>query len=474
MKLILLILIFLSFMLSQKAYSKEEIIGHIDKNKTNILNLEDIFLSIEKSFPVFEITKIEKTISQNRLLSLQGNFDTYLTAKNSFIPLGYYTNNYFDFYIKQNTTLWGTTFFGGWRNGIGKFPSYEGKKETLSFGEFRFGLEIPILKNGFIDKNRTNLIKAQIEININDLKIIQKRNELFRKASEKYFKWVSAGNKYLIAEDLLNLSQKRMQYLEESYKLGITDKINVLENKRAIYQRQQKLLIAQRDYKQASFELSMFFRDEIGQIIDLEKYNFPTKYKIEEDLKKFNPLKDFENSLYKNPELKIVEEKISKQKVELLLSENQINPSLDFQIALSQDIGPGSETKQPFEIDIGVYFSYPFQQREYTGKIQEIKNQIKQIELEKNFIKETYLNDIKISFNNLKTNLENYNISKLEYNLARELQELESERFKLGNSDIIILNIREQNTADAVERKINAITDLLKSIIDYNAILYNL
>lgn len=470
----LLIIILLILFSIENSIAKEEIIGYIDKNKTNILKLEDLFISIENSFPIFKIAQIEKNISENKLLSLQGNFDTYIVAKNDSIPLGYYRNNYSDFYIKQNTTLWGSTFFGGWRNGLGKFPAYEGKKETLSFGELRLGFEIPLLKNGFIDKNRTNLVKAQIEININDLKIIQKRNELFQKSSEKYFKWVATGNKYLISQDLLNLAQKRMKDLEESYKLGIIDKINVLENKRAIYQRQQKLLISQRDYKQASFELSMFFRNDLGQIIDLEKYNFPTKYKIQENLEKYNPSKDFENSMYKNPELKIIQEKISKQNAELLLNENQINPALDFQMALSQDIGSGSETKQPFELDFGIYFSYPFQQREYTGKIEENKNQIKQLELEKTFIKDSFLNDIKISFNNLKTNLENYNISKLEYNLAKELQELESERFKLGNSDILILNIREQNTADAGERKVNAFTDLLKSVIDYNAVLYNL
>jgi len=469
---ILFILIFSYFFIfftDKNTFAKNK-----EQEKKKILTLEMVFSQTEKSFPGLDLVRIDEKIASNRLLGLQGLFDTTITSKNTISPFGYYNNGYLDLYINQPTTLWGTTFFSGWRNGFGKFPVYEGKKETLSLGEFRAGFELPLLKDGEIDKNRTSLAKAEVDLQIAKLKILEKRNKTLKSVGEKYWKWVATGNKYLIAKNVLNIAEKRIKDLEISFKSGLISKMDLLENQRSIFQRQQKLIIEERDFRSAATELSFYFRGEDGTPLNPEDYNYPLIYDLENLSEKYHPEADLTRVLKNNPEYLVLEEKINKINLEVLLYRNQLSPSLDLQFAISQDIGSGSQTRQPFELDAGIYFSYPFQLREYSGRLKEAENDLKKLNLEKQLFSDNLLNELKVAYYQITSGWQNYQNACQEYELANKLQIMENERVLLGNSDLLILNLREQNTADAASRKVTSFTDFLQAVLSYESLVYNL
>jgi len=437
------------------------------KKEPQIITLQEVFNSVNKTFPLLEIAKQEKKISENILLSSQGAFDTSLNIRGIVEPLGYYNYSNLNVSIKQPTTFWGTNVFGGWRIGLGKYPIYEGKLETNSLGEFRAGLEIPLLKNGFTDRRRINIQKSEIENQIAELKIFTKIIESYQKSSDKYWKWISAGNRQIISEDLLKMALKRDKDISQSVKLGQSAPIESLENKRAIFQRKQQLINSERIFSQSSNELGIYLRDNNSKTFIPKIDNVQKTFKNIKSPENFKLEKDLEFALDNNPELKIINLKIQQNEYELELAKNQNLPSLDLQLAISQDIGTGSETRVPFEFDTAIVFDLPFQMRVSQAKISEIENKIIQLNTEADFLKDNIITEVKNNYLLLKATFESVELARAELVLAKDLEKAEYEKFKLGDSTILIVNLREQAISDAAIREISSITDYFKSIIDY-------
>lgn len=435
----------------------------------NTLNIEDVYQLVDQQYPQVNITRKERVIADNKLLSSQGAFDTSFNAKSEVRPLGYYTNGWYDFYLEQPTTLWGMTFFSGWRTGLGKFATYEGKPETNLLGEYRTGFEIPLLKDGFTDRRRTNITQAQIKQNEADLKIVKKIIESRQQAASKFWKWVSAAKNYIITQNVLNIAILRDKNLQDSSKLGNIAPIELVENKRLIYQRQNSLISAERNLEQAANELSIYLRDKDGNTYTPKLSQVPTsiRYTKNKDI--------FENSLQKalnnNPELKIISNNLESMNAELNYLNNQRLPDINIAVAVSKDAGPGSETREPLVLDAGFRVKAPLWMRSAEGKINEQKAVIEQANLQYNFVKDQVKIDVKNVHIALDTAYKQIELAKQELELSIKLEQAEKEKFKLGDSNILFINIREQATAEAKIKEINAIINYNQVLADYKAVL---
>jgi len=438
----------------------------IEKNK---LTIEDIYQLVDQQYPQINITKKERIIANSKLLASQGAFDTVFNAKSETRPIGYYNNGWLDFYIEQPTTLWGATFFSGWRLGLGKFASYEGKPETNSLGEFRTGFEIPLLKDGFTDRRRTNIVQGELKQIEADLKLIRKILDSRQEASSKYWKWVSSAKNYTVLKNILNIAIIRDKNLQDTAKLGNISPIEVIENKRLIYQRQASLIAAERNLEQSANELSIYLRDNQGNpyIPDLEQ--IPDK--IDFSIKKDNFETSLEKAFKNNPDLKIIENNLESMKTELDYLYNQRLPDINIAMAISQDLGQGSETRRPFVFDAGLRIKAPLWMRSAEGKINEQKAIIELNELQNNFIKDQIKIEVKNIHIGLNTSYRQIQLAKQELELSIKLEESEKEKFKLGDSNILFINIREQATADSKIREFNAIVNYNQFLADYKTIL---
>jgi outer membrane protein TolC len=62
-------------------------------------------------------------------------------------------------------------------------------------------------------------------------------------------------------------------------------------------------------------------------------------------------------------------------------------------------------------------------------------------------------------------------ITDQEVKAAKELADGEAERFQAGDSNLIFVNLREQNAADAEIRQVDALLDYQRAMIAFEAIL---
>lgn len=434
------------------------------------LKIEDIYKSVNNFYPTVNITQLEKDIAGAKLLANEGLFDTTFNAKSDLRPVGYYRNSFYDFYVEQPTKLWGTRFFTGWRAGLGDFPDYEGKNITNSLGEFRTGFEIPLLKDGYTDRARTNIEQAKMKEQEAELKLLKKRVEVGQEAADKYWKWVSAAKNYIITKEIYNIALDRDNKIQESAKLGNIAPIEIIENKRIIFQRQASMISAQRNLDTASNELSIYLRDLKGNIVIPKLSQVPTVIKYE-------PLKaTLSESLRKaylnSPDLKLIDNNIESFNAEIFYLNNQRLPIVDLTAALSQDTGLGDKSRSPVVFETGFKVKAPLWMRNAEGKIKEQEIIINQKRIEYNLIKDKIRAEVNNAYIALKASLEQLDFAKQELELSISLEKAEKEKFMLGDSNLLFMNIREQAVADARMRQINAIISYNQTLAIYKATIY--
>ena len=231
------------------------------------LRLEQVIQSALESFPAVLAASKRQEMATGEKLAAEGGFDTIIKMYSRSSLAGQYQNENVDVGFEQPTEYWGTTFFGGYRRGVGKYPVYEGKSETATDGEVRAGVLIPLWRNRDIDRRRANLAQADLNQLIAGHEFDQQLLELERQASYRYWDWVLAGRRVGIARHLLDVAKARNGGLRDRIHLGDLPEIDAAENQRAVVEREERLVAAERALDQAAIQLSIFLRTSAGDTL---------------------------------------------------------------------------------------------------------------------------------------------------------------------------------------------------------------
>ncbi|HEX2570313.1 MAG TPA: TolC family protein, partial [Polyangia bacterium] len=222
------------------------------------LSLEEVIASVERRYPLLDAARAERRVADAELLAARGTFDPVWRTRFGGTAYGYYPSLRLDSWVEQPTPLWGATVIGGYRLGLGKFASYDGKQETNGGGELRLGLQVPLLRNGPVDRRRANIERAALGQSVADLNLLEQRLVAVRAASQRYWEWVAAGRRLAIARRLLQVAIARDAAVATRVERGDIPQIERTENARAILQREAQVVAAERALEQARIELSIY------------------------------------------------------------------------------------------------------------------------------------------------------------------------------------------------------------------------
>ncbi|MBF2054864.1 MAG: TolC family protein [Candidatus Sericytochromatia bacterium] len=413
------------------------------------LTLPEVIDQLRQDYP--PLMEVQAKVRQNegKLLEKEGGFDTKLKGKADSIPLGYYQHLALDTIVEQATPWWGTTFFSGYRLGQGNIADYDGKKNTLNLGEFRTGVNVPLLRNGPIDPLRAEISRLRLAVDIARLKARESELKFVSSALKAYWGWVEALQKERIATELLRLTQTRLEQLEAEIQLGKKPPIDRLENQRALLKRQNKLLDVQQKRQSKSLELGLFLTER-----NLPEQT-PTPFfpSVNNCMSTEVPLQQaVTDALEQRPERLSLSLQLAQNDVGLALAQNQFLPNLDLYLSLSQDIGEGDKNLAPLNLETGLKFDFPFQWRKAQGQTQQLEAERDQLQLQYDFVSESIRAEIAEARVVLNTSCQQIEMARQESELALKLAAAERERFALGGSDLFIVNLREQSAADAQDR----------------------
>lgn len=443
-----------------------------DPSTLALIRLDDVLASVEATYPLLTIAELDRTIAQATYLMAQGNFDFKVKAGSSFNEFGFYENQRFDAGFEQDTTLWGASFFGGYAISNGSFPSYSGGLQTQRDGEFKAGVLLPLLRGRPIDERRAELRSTDLGRSLANFNIDEQRVAFVLAASQSYWAWLAAGQRYAYAKELLDIATLRDNILREAATLGSIPQIEVTDNQRAILQRQSTVLSAERSLQKAAITLSLFLRDSAGNPY------IPTMQQLPRD---FPPparigLERVEDAtgaaLRRRPELQFLATQRAQVEVDRSLAQNDRNPNLDLELSFSRGLGdrPGASVfRGPEELKAGLFFNLPVQRRKATGKLQAAEAKVNQVRAKEQFQRDKIAADVRDSLLAVQLAYDRVNLLRQEVDVAKELQVLEKDRFDLGDSTLFLVNLREQATFDAEVRAVSALEDYFRSWASYQA-----
>ena len=447
------------------------------ESSSSPLTLTEVLDSAERSFPLLLAILQERGIAAGQRLAAEGAFDLNVQFRGS-LQDGTFEGNRLDVGLNQPTTFYGTTLLGGYRLGRGDFPVYYGDRLTAEGGELRAAVQVPLLRDGPIDRRRAALRQAQIGQMLAEPAIQRARIDVLRSAARAYWNWAAAGEQYQVAEALLRLARDRQAGLEEQFRLGQVAEFVVVDNRRLIYEREGALLAAERRWQQTAFELSLYLRDAEGNPV------IPTAGRLPGTLLREEPLpprterlaQDVETAYRVRPELvrfRLLKERAA---VDLRLAENQTWPALNFQLAGAQDVGAGKQATGIFALDRSVLegsvlVDVPLQRREALGRVRSAQATLAQLLAQERYAQDQIRVEVQDAISALDRTYQRWLRARQEQQVAEQVAQLERERFRLGQSTLLEVNLRELSAAGAQAKVIDTAADYARALADYRAAL---
>jgi len=442
----------------------------------NPLTLGKVIGSMRGVHPKLEEAESKVEAAEGKLLSKEGGFDP--KAKLSFKgqPLGYYDKGNFDALITQDSPLWGTSFYAGYRRSVGAFPTYDGQYITLNGGEFRAGFDLPVWRGGPIDQRRADIAQAEIGVSGAERDRDMTTLLLDNAAAYAYWTWVEAGLVLEINEDLLDVAEKRNRGLTRLIEEGAAPEIEGVDNLRTVLDRRTKVIAARRKLENAAIKLSLYLRDAEGRTRRpgrellpefLPEPDAPDAARLDDDIR---------HATKTRADVRALQAAEEQAQVEAELRDNQVAPQVNIMGWVSQDIGsmslqdkPHTETPQlrPFDLGIGVSLDIPLLLRKDRGNAAAARGKLGAARAKVRWQRDQAEADVRQAYANLRAAYQTVSLARDTRRAADTLARAERRKFALGSSDILYVNIRELYAAEAATKEVKAKADYQRALADY-------
>ena len=200
------------------------------------LHFEEVLQSVEAHDPRIRQAVERLRKAESNTTTARGAFDPKLEGNAKLTTGAYYDLRSADAELRQATTLWGTEVFAGYRVGLGlneRWPTYR-DDQTLSGGEVRAGVEMPIWRGGPIDSERAERARAIQFEKAADHALSVTRLDLELGAARAYWSWVSTGQNREVARELLQLAEQRDAQLRRRLQAGSIAEFDITDNERIL------------------------------------------------------------------------------------------------------------------------------------------------------------------------------------------------------------------------------------------------
>ncbi|MFM8445635.1 MAG: TolC family protein, partial [Methylococcus sp.] len=302
--------------------------------------------------------------------------------------------------------------------------------------------------------------------------------ELQRVASQRYWNWVLAGRRLAAARDLLRIAETRDAGLRMRIASGDLPPIDATDNQRAILERRERVVAAERLLEQAAIQLSLYLRSPDGEPQLPQPEDLPESFPEPRLPERLELRAAIDEALGRRPELKRLEQQRKNAEIDRDLARNQRQPGVDLSLSGAQDLGINPETKyyqiNRTEMYLGVSVDLPVQQRVASGRIMSAEANLERIAADTKLAGDRVAADVKDALSALNAALKRVGIARQHRETAVQMEEGERTRYELGDSNLMFVNQRELASGDAAILTAEALNSFFKSLADYRFALGDL
>ena len=424
------------------------------------VQLADVISSVLTTYPMVQAAALQFEIAQGQIISAEGAFDTKLKGATENGALGFYETYRHSVGAIQPLANGGEVF-GGYRVGRGVFQPWYQERQTNEGGEFKAGLSVPLSRNVGINDRRAGVQKAGLDLSAADPQFRSEVILTVRAASEAYWEWVAAAAQRRIAEQVLALATTRNDGLQEEVRMGAKALPDLKDNRRSILSREAKLIDTQRKVAQTAAKLSIYLRTPDGEPRTAtfeEVPNFPKPASPNEAWQS----RLAQQAIESRPELRELDLAIERIDVDIAEAGNDLLPNVNAVLVGSQDMGEPTSKKRdksPFELEAALLVDVPLQRRKAKGKLTSLEGKRAQLAQKRRLSEDKIRTDIAIAFEAVRAAYERVQRTAEARDLADYMAEVEREKFKAGESDLLKVALREEKAAESAGKAIDALLE---------------
>ena len=439
------------------------LLAYASEERGRALRFDEVLQSVDAHDPRIRQAVERLRKAEGNTTSARGAFDPRLEGDGKLVTGAYYDLRSADVELRQATTLWGSEIYAGYRVGRGvneRWPTYR-DDQTLSGGEVRAGIEVPIWRGGLIDPERAERARAMSLQEAAGEGLSVTKLDLELAAARAYWGWVSTGQNRGVARALLELAEQRDAQLRRRFEAGSIPDFDVVDHVRSLLERRAFLVAAERAFEKAAFALSLFFRDSTGQPIVADAMRVPEHLAVE-PMDGLAVDRAIQEVLMCHPELERARAQLEAAEVDEDLTRNELAPELKAFFEYSRDLGQLTNTDLDFTLpgnvfEAGVALSMPLLFREERGRAGAARAAVAEKREAMRFIADRLRARTRDAASAVEAAQERAELTEEVVDTAAELAEGERRRFEVGASNLIFVNLREQQAAMARMRYIDAV-----------------
>lgn len=436
------------------------------------LMLAEVMAVLAATHPQLEAARQRQRAAEGDAMAARGGFDPVLRARGQYVPIGAFPRGTVDVELRQPTPLWGLSVYGGWRVGLGSFAVYDLRGKTADGGEVRAGVSLPLWQGGAIDRRRADVRITALAQDAAAAEFEARAIELERAAGRAYWAWLGAGLRLDVQRGLLALAEDRDEGLRKQIVAGGVPAVEGIDNRRAIVDRGARIVAAERALQQAAFELARHLRDVDGGVQTPTPTRLPDAFP-EPPRPAGDGLEQLiRDAWVRRPDLRRLLLQREAAAVELKLARNNRSPKIDLDAYAAKDIGavdPAYAYLRPAEFVASVSLEIPLALRGARGKLRRAEAELARIDAELRMAQDVVALELRDAHSALVAAHARVGLARELLAAAHQLEQAERSRFRLGDSTLLLVNLREQAATDAALQELEALGEYHRATVDLRA-----
>lgn len=464
MKLLLILIISLSGLLSSLAQSKTD--------TADVFRLQDLEVMVFRNHPIVKQAALLSESARVNVMQSLGYFDPGIRA--GFDRKMFGNKTYYNRWVSElKVPLWlaGADLKIGYDRNVGDYVNPE--TYTSTAGLAGIGLSIPLGQGLLIDSRRNTLRQAKIMVNYAEAERVKQINAIWYNIVKDYWNWYFFYNQFELINEGLELAQTRFKAISRQTLLGDKASIDSVEAAITVQDRMIQYEKMKIDLLNARLTLSNHLWSDEAQPLELPEKARPLQAIQLHDKPQRQVLDTLlEFAAGSHPELIKLRIKGEQLAVEHSYRKEMLKPKLNVSGSLlSARRSFNSYVPDHYDFKMGNYklgfeFALPIFLRAERGKLREVK--IKQLELVYNIQQSNreVRNSVLTSYNNLNAYSEQLAVQVRSISNQEVLLNGESSKFDLGESTLFLINSRESKLIDMKIKREEMISGYQKTLAE--------
>lgn len=427
---------------------------------TDTLTLDEVLAVVNANHPKLAVARLGTQSAEAAILRAKGALDPLLGIETDAKRQDEKFKSQ-SFAAEAVVPLYsGQKIIGGWKRALGLFDR---DAVTPAGGEAYLGISAPLWRNILIDKNRAAIRKAEVLPAAAEAETTMTRNDLFLKASEKFWDWSAAGRKYDVAAQLLSLAEVRAAAIAQEVLRGERAPVDTMEIRQEIQRRLGNLSKARREFEKAAIALSVFLWQTDGSPAQLAATVVPPTLPAElPRLTAAQYRADRENAVTRRPEIAVLAAESAAAGIEAEFANEQWKPDINLKLMPFSQNFSGS-----FDYKVGLDFSMPLLLRDARGQILAAEVKTASVDWKRRMAQREVQAEVDDAASDVIAALEQAQAAGEERIAAAALEQSERELFQNGESNLFTVNFRERFTAEAQAKEADAIASYFKALYKF-------